>query len=258
MDKVDQLWAGFIRPYAQVDAVVTQHLRYRHMLRTIRDYSGRERSIIGQILSQDVGAAPEQTATLLRDQGELDLAWRMSQLLAEQSGLYPQIAPEYSDAESHYETLDGMVRDLFYVPGVHQGGYPITPDFWFELSSQATESLAMLRQVSQRATQRYLDGMIAQTEREIVLQAIIALAALLLCAASFWIMQVRVVGPINRIIDALTRATRGEPARFEGAGGSGRKSAGAAGAAGAAAANQPRYRRTARPGKHIWRGGGRA
>jgi signal transduction histidine kinase/ActR/RegA family two-component response regulator/HAMP domain-containing protein len=219
MDQVERLWAGFIRPYAGVDAVVTLHLRYRHMLRTIMDYTGRERSIIGQVISQDAGAAPEQTATLLRDQGELDLAWRMSRLLAEQSGLYGAIALEYSDAESHYQTLDGMVRDLFYVPGVHRGGYPITPDFWFELSSQASESLAMLRQVSQRATQRYLDGMIAQTEREIAVQSAIALAALLLCAASFWIMQARVIGPINRIIDALTRVTRGEPARFEGAGG---------------------------------------
>jgi signal transduction histidine kinase/ActR/RegA family two-component response regulator/HAMP domain-containing protein len=215
MDEVERLWISFIRPFTNIDAVVTQHLRYRHMLRTITDFSGRERSIIGQVLSQNTGATPEQTAMLLRDQGELDLSWRTSRLLAEQSGLYPDISAEYSDAESHYATLDGMVRELFYVPGAHRGGYPIGPDFWFELSSQASDSLVVLREASQQATRRYLDELIAQTEQTIALQALVALAALLLCAASFWIMQARVIGPINHIVEALTRATRGEPARID-------------------------------------------
>jgi signal transduction histidine kinase/ActR/RegA family two-component response regulator len=214
MSDVEALWVQFIRPFANIDATVTQHLRYRHMLRTITDYSGRERSIIGQVLSQRGPATPEQTAELLRAQGVLELAWSTSRLLAEQSGLYPQIAAEYEDAESHYATLGDMTHDTFYVPGARRADYPIGPDLWFELSSQASESLGILRHASEAATRSYLDAMIAQSQRAIATQGLLALLALALCVACFWVILARVIGPINRIVDALTRTTRGEDVVF--------------------------------------------
>jgi signal transduction histidine kinase/ActR/RegA family two-component response regulator len=214
MSGAEALWVQFIEPFTRIDATVTQHLRYRHMLRTITDYSGRERSIIGQILSQRGPASAEQTAELLRAEGVLDLSWRTSKLLARQSGLYAEIAPEFDDAESHYATLAGMTSSSFYIPGARRSDYPIGADLWFELSSQASESLALLRQASQAATRRYLDAMLAEARQAIAIQSLVTLIALALCIASFWVILARVIGPINRIVDALMRATRGETVVF--------------------------------------------
>jgi signal transduction histidine kinase/CheY-like chemotaxis protein len=216
MGDIAQLWAAFTQPFTNVDPVITQHLRYRHLLRAITDYTGRERSIIGQILSENADPTPEQTAELLRTQGILEQDWALTRTIAEQSGLYDGIAAEYVDAESHYATVHDMTREMFYVPGVRRGNvvYPIGPDFWFELSSQASESLAALRDASRQATQTYLGDVIARTERAILTQILISIAALLLCAASFWVIAVRVIGPIGRIVDALTRASRGEGVDF--------------------------------------------
>jgi signal transduction histidine kinase/ActR/RegA family two-component response regulator len=216
MSDAEGLWVAFTAPFTGVDAVITQHLRYRHLLRAITDYTGRERSIIGQILSESVHPTPEQTAQLLRGQGILEQDWALTRLIAEQSGLYPAIAAEYVDAESHYATVHDMTREMFYVPGQRRGRavYPIGPDFWFELSSQASESLAALRAVSRDATRAYLDQIIASTERAIFVQVLVSLVAFGLCAASFWLIVAQVIGPIGRIIDALTRATRGESVDF--------------------------------------------
>jgi signal transduction histidine kinase/ActR/RegA family two-component response regulator len=214
MSGAEALWIEFIDPFARIDATVTLHLRYGHMLRTITDYSGRERSIIGQILSQQGPATPEQTAELLRAEGVLDLSWRTSRLLARQSGLLAEIAPEFEDAESHYATLVGMTRSSFYIPGARRADYPIGADLWFELSSQASESLGLLRQASQAATRRHLDAMLAEARQAIAIQSLVTLIALGLCIASFWVILARVIGPINRIVDALMRATRGEAVAF--------------------------------------------
>ncbi|QGZ93422.1 ATP-binding protein [Terricaulis silvestris] len=217
MTDVENLWLGFVRPFSNDDAVLTQHLRYRHMLRTITDYTGRERSIIGQLLSENVNPSLEQTAELLRGQGMLDQSWRLSRLIADESGLYPAIAAEYNDAESHYATLHDMTREMFYVQGArYRGVYPIGPDLWFELSSQASESLAALRDASRNATRAYLDDMIAKIERTIFLQVLISLLALALCGAGFWLIMARAIRPIDRIVDALTRAVRGEAVDFAG------------------------------------------
>ncbi len=215
MTDVEYVWLGFIGPFTTIEPVVTQHLRYRHVLRTITDYTGRERSIIGQILSQNSAPTPAQTADLLRAQGILEISWRTSRTIAEQSGLYPAIAGEYADAESHYATMADMTRDMFYVPGAARvASYPIGPDLWFELSSQAAESLAVLREASLVATSRYLDDMIEGIERAILLQILISLVALALAAAGFWLVLARVVRPIKQIVNALTRAMRDEPVDF--------------------------------------------
>lgn len=216
MSDVEQLWVAYTRPFTNVDPVITQHLRYRHLLRAITDYTGRERSIIGQVLSEGVYPSPQQTAELLRAQGILEQDWALTRLIAEQSGLFPAIAAEFVDAESHYATVHDMTREMFYVPGrgLGRAHYPIAVDFWFELSSQASETLAVLRDASRRATQSYLDASIASTERAILIQLLISLAALALCAASFWVIAAHVIGPIGRIVDALTRATKGESVDF--------------------------------------------
>ena len=214
MNDVERLWLGFIGPFTRIDATVTQHLRYRHMMRTIMDYSGRQRSVIGQILTQRGPATAEQTADLLLAKGVLQLSWSTSRLLAEQSGLFDEIAPQYEDAESHYATLRDMTQGVFYVPGARRADYPIDAGLWFELSSQAAESFSLLSDASQAATQRNLDAMIGDARRAIAVQVLIALVALGLCAASFWVMLGRVIGPINRIVDALLGATRGETVAF--------------------------------------------
>ena len=216
MIDAERLWVAFTTPFMKVDPIIAQHLRYRHLLRAIIDYTGRERSIIGQILSESAHPTPEQTAQLLRLQGVLEQDWALTRLIAEQSGLYPAIAPAYVDAESQYATVHDMTRDMFYVPGQRRGRatYPIGPDFWFELSSQASETLTALRSASRAATQAHLDRVIGATERAILIQLLVSLAALALCAASFWVIVAHVIGPIGGIVDALTRATRGESVDF--------------------------------------------
>ncbi|MEJ0060421.1 MAG: PAS domain S-box protein [Terricaulis sp.] len=215
MAETETLWVSFVSHFTAIDPVVTQHLRYTHLLRTIVDYAGRERSLVGQIIARNVDATPAQTALLLRGEGVVDLSWRMSRVVAEQSGIYEEIAPYFVDAKSHYDTLQGMLEEMFYVPGArYGGGYLITADLWFELSNQAFDSFAALRGESRTAMQAYVDQLISETERGIVLRVFWLVVALMLCALSFWVVISRVIRPINEIVEALVRAMRGENVPF--------------------------------------------
>jgi len=213
--ETQNLWIGFVRHFTRIDPIVTEQLWYKHFLRTITDYSGRERSLIGQLIVENADPTPEQVAQLLRGQGVTEESWQMARVLAEQSGLYTSIAPYYTDARSHYSTMHDMIQDMFYVPGARHGEtYPIGVDLWFELSNQASDSLSALRDASIKQTQKYAQGLIDSAEREIAIQAAVFLLALLLCAYSFRVIARRVVRPINAIVDALLRATRGESVEF--------------------------------------------
>ena len=73
--ETQNLWIGFVRHFTEIDPVATEHLWYKHFLRTITDYSGRERSLIGQLIVENADPTPEQIAQLLRgtrrDRGKL-------------------------------------------------------------------------------------------------------------------------------------------------------------------------------------------
>jgi PAS domain S-box-containing protein len=111
--------------------------------------------------------------------------------------------------------MHDMIQDMFYVPGARHGEtYPISVDLWFELSMQASDSLSTLRDASIKQTQKYTQNLIVETERQIVVQAAVFLLALLLCAYSFRVIVRRVIRPINTMVDALMKATRGENVEF--------------------------------------------
>src|SRR5262249_16978516 len=134
---VDDLWLAFVRPYSNLDAVVTQELDYDSAIHIIYDYSGRERSLVGQVLSSGADATPIAIGELNRGQGMLDANWRNSYVLASQGGFYGAIRARYADAKSQYDTLHGMLHEAFYGQGAgRHNALPISADLWLELSDQ--------------------------------------------------------------------------------------------------------------------------
>jgi len=214
LTQTQDLWTGFIRHFTDIDPIVTQHLRYKHLLRIITDYTGRERAIIGRLIVENADPTPKEFAELLHGQGVIELGWMMNRLLADQSGLYPAVDVYYKEAQSHYQNLHGMVRDIFYLPGAKRNSpYPIGADLWLELSTQATESLDDLKAASVTETQRYVKTLENDSWRTITLQGLFFLFVLLFCAYSFRVIGQRVLSPIEQMIDALLAAMRGEPSR---------------------------------------------
>jgi signal transduction histidine kinase len=211
LDQTRVLWLGFVGHFTSINPLVTQHLRYKHFMRLITDYTGKERAIVGKLIVENASPTPEDFTELLRAQGTLEVAWDISHLLAEQSGLYPGIASYYKDAKSHFLTLHDMTRSFFAVPnGQRKVTYPISAELWLELSAQATESLDTLKAVSFTEAQRYLEELETNIRQAIFSYSLFLLFALGLCIYSFWVISRRVVRPINVMIEALLNATAGK------------------------------------------------
>lgn len=209
--QTQDLWVEFSKHFVDIDPVVTQHLRYKHFLRVVSDYTGRERAIIGRLIVENSDPTPDELSQLLRGQGVIELSWKFMAVLADQSGLYASIAPYYIDAKSHYQTLYGMTRDIFYVPGRHGVPSPISIDLWLELSAQARDSFGALKEVSLKEIRNYVAMLEMRAQQAIVLHALLLLFTLALCGYSFRVITRRVIRPINAMVKALLDATEGKP-----------------------------------------------
>lgn len=209
----DGLWQWSAARHASIDPIATLHMRYKSSLRAIRNYAGQERSEIAQLVSANAAPNVREVATFLRRKGAMDELWALNRSAAEQSGLYDEVASAYSDAVSHYLTVQGMLDATFYDPS-KSVALPIGPDLWFEIATQAADSLDTLNQVSKDAAQTYLRQLVEKTRERTALHIVFSSLALIFCGACFWLVVVRVIRPINGIVDALVRTMRGERAEF--------------------------------------------
>lgn len=210
--ETEELWMNFIGHFTDTNPTVTQHLRFKHFLRLITDYTSRQRSIIGRLLVENSYPTAEESAELLRNQGSIKLSWKMSNIIGRQSGLMDALSSYYDDANSHYQTMTGMMHDMFYVLDPRHGNsYPIDINLWFELSDQNADSLNALKEATFKEARRYVVTLEKEAQRSILLHIFLLLSAFILCAYSFWIITRRVIRPIHGMVEALVGAIDGKP-----------------------------------------------
>jgi signal transduction histidine kinase/ActR/RegA family two-component response regulator len=208
--QTQSMWMQFVKRFAYMDTTVMLHVRFKYMLGLVMENAGRQRSIIGRLLAENLDATPDQQAHLLKWEGKTDMAWSVADTLADQGGLYPAIAPYFQDAQSHYLTVHDMMKDI-YVPGAHHGAaYAMNSEFWLDMANQTTDSFNALKDAALKQTQNYVNAFEIRARHMILYQSILLLFALALCGYSFQIVIYRVIRPINSIVEALINATQGK------------------------------------------------
>ncbi len=216
IEQTEDLWDVIINDFADVDPVVSAQMRFKHFLGIAMEYTGRERSVIGRLIEQNAVATPEELTQLLRWQGIVDYFWSSVNLVADQSRLGPALMPYLKDAKSDYDNVYDMAQSSFLVPGIQrQKPYPINGALWLELSTQSNDSLYALKDVVLKETRRYVSVLEAEVRQEILIRSLALLFTLILCGYSFWVVLVRVLRPINTMIEALIAATLGKPVSRE-------------------------------------------
>lgn len=208
------LWAEFMSKFNTIDPRVTLQNQIKFFLGSITEEAGAERALIGRFLVENSVPTPEEQARLIRGQGKLELDWQIISSLAGQSGQQATIGPFLTDAHSQYLNLYDMIRVLFYVPGEKMTPpYPISPDLWLELATQATDSLYALNDAALKASRALINGQEREVWNSILLRICVLAVSLALCLASFRVVTKRVLQPIQEIIEALLRTSRGEEAQ---------------------------------------------
>lgn len=205
------LWMNFIGHFDDVDPAVAMQIRLKYFLGMITEYTGQQRATIGHLLVRNRAASQQETANLLRWQGKVELSWATADQLGTLARLYPAIQPAYKDARSQYANLFDMMKNIFYVPGPNvKPPYPISVDFWLELSTEATDSLYTFKTAALKASQTYVQGLEESAVAAIILRLAVLLSSLGLCFYSFRIVTTRVLKPIQELVDALLSTSEGK------------------------------------------------
>lgn len=211
--EIHRLIESYSRPYLPLDSTVAQQMIFKHVIGEITEYAGRENAVLGRLITENRLPSPALQEELLVWRGRVEYGWELAHQIAISSDMSLALAPYLEEAESHYFITFEQVKNIFYVPMQsfnNDTAYPISIEMWLQLASQAVESLVAMKDASLEENQRYIDRMMDDAEYAIVISLILFACALLLSTYSWWIILARVIRPVNSMVDALYKATRGE------------------------------------------------
>lgn len=204
------IWMEFAGHFSQIDAHITLQMRFKHILSTIMEYSGRERTLFSRLIVENAAITPQEQADMLRWRGNIEQSWNICAIIAGQSGLAPAITPYLNEAKSQFLTLQDMVGDDFFLSQqqspIH---YPISIDLWFELSNNISDSLHILKDAVKKQTTAYMQAHEERARMNILVNLVLLLIALILCGFSFRVITNRVLLPVHGMVEALYSVMQG-------------------------------------------------
>lgn len=205
---------AFSKHFITIDPVVTLHTRFKYMLSSIMEYTGRESAIIGRLITQSGNPTLQEQAQLLQWKGMATFGWEICKELMDESNLVAT-RPAFVDTESHYHATYDMVDAIFYTSQTSPGTtYPISPELWLELATQVSDSFISLKNTTLKETALYIETLETQAERAIAIHIALLLITLVLCGITFYMVTQRVIMPINTMVGALINTIHGKEVTF--------------------------------------------
>ncbi len=143
--------------------VVGQLAALKHFAWVMSEYGGRERAIVGGVISSGSRMSAEQLRTLSGYRGRVETAWDTVRDVAATSALQSAIGPAMEEAEAIYFGSFQETREAVYQAGTESAAYRLSTVEWIEAATAAIDSLLALDAAISQSWQDYGEGLEGRT-----------------------------------------------------------------------------------------------
>ena len=213
MDLIGQINALILshsRSMQNIDATVSRYMIFKNFVWELTEYAGQENALIGKVIVERKSMTLEEQNALISLRERIEYGWEIVRNFSLDDSLTDALTPYMDEAESHYFESFSSIKNFFYLPASDSSSYPISVGMWLELASQAVDSLLALQDTALQETQNHIDQIEYEAKREIIASVIIFFCALALSLYCWSVIVLRVTRPVNAMVNALFKVTRGE------------------------------------------------
>ena len=184
-----------------------------HSLWQMSEYAGRERAIIGGVISANKRLSLEQLETLFKYRGKVEEASKSA------SNLLKGAKDELKEANREINTIFSgeyeLIRKKIYEVGmpllkqnvatadVKSAIYPLNSATWLKNSTRAIDTILHMQDVAAKDATRITELTRKKLEDEIRIDAILVLISLLLGGAGFYVLFFKVVRPLDQMTNTM-------------------------------------------------------
>ena len=182
----------------------------KHAVWTMSEYAGRERAIVGGLISGGTAMSPAATQRLTELRGRVEQAWTGVRIYLAKEVAAPEITAAAERVKEEFFGTFQEVRAQVYAAGQKGSDYPVDGAEWIAAATRAIDSLLELSRAASVASTRLAESAEGDSVWSMGVNGTVLLAAALLTVLAFWIVLKRVVGPVNRLTGGMRALADGD------------------------------------------------
>lgn len=199
------IYSGY---HQNVSPMINQQVTFKYFVWTLAENTGMEYAIIGQLIENNRwpdAMEKERLASLSR---QIEYDWVSLRKLALSNEIAKKLSSHIEEANTQYfftfEQINQLLNDA---PAGSTPDYLISTEMWLGLSSQVVDSLLALQDEILKETRTNVAEMQLVAKRKIQFSITIFICAVLLSIYFWRIIVLRIIRPINTMVDTLYNAS---------------------------------------------------
>ncbi|NET71351.1 MAG: HAMP domain-containing protein [Sphaerospermopsis sp. SIO1G2] len=192
---------------ASTNAELGRQAKLKHFSWLMSEYAGRERAIVGGLISANRGITEKKLVTLAKYRGIVESGWNIVQKLSAASNASVLETVRITGQE-FFSTYD-KVRNAFYDAAINGEPLPLTAKEWITVSTNAINTILATQQASTEETTAYIDALLHQAFLGLLMNAALLIAALCISAYAMYVVIRNVTTPINQLTNCMHQLANG-------------------------------------------------
>jgi len=183
----------------EADATLGQKSEIKHFAWLMSEYAGRERAIVGGIISSGKKITQDQLVTLSTYRGRVEEAMETVERLSEELG--SEFIESEKTARNVYFGSFNKVRESFY--NNKSDKYDLEVGQWIDEASRAINTLLDIGKVATEEGHEYIEELSSEANSKFTIMIIAGVICILIISFSLYNIINRVIKPINNMVSQM-------------------------------------------------------
>nr|MBX2833583.1 methyl-accepting chemotaxis protein [Micavibrio sp.] len=194
---------------AKIDARLGAQMQMQHASWVMSEYAGRERAVIGGLLSSRKYMREDKLQQLSLFRGYVENAWD-TLLKLSHSDDDPELHAAINTAKDHYFGSFQPLRKSIYEAGIEGEDYPITAKEWIKQSTAAIDTLLGVQKASFHETQNYVEQIGAESFKKLAFSGSLIVVSLMIGLTALFVTLQKILKPLANMTDAMNKLSDGD------------------------------------------------
>ena len=191
------------------DAGLSQQTQMKHFAWVMSEYAGRERAVIGGMLSANTALNSARHEALAKFRGRVENAWDSTEKLA-RTNHDEGVLRAIKNAETVYFGTFQPTREAIYEAGIEGEDYPLKPKEWIDQSTAAIDTILGIQAASIEETKKHVQTLKNEALTALIFSGIIILIGVVLGTIALLVIVNKVLKPLENMTNAMNTLSNGD------------------------------------------------
>lgn len=209
---IQQLRSDFSRQLPVIGTLASNQMQLSAIVGTVTEYASREYTVLAKIIAENEYPDYALQEQLALWRGRIGYGWDMMQYVAAGSVWTSRALPIIEAAENQYfETFDDIKLIFAKIPpNAAKPDYGVSVGNWIESSTKTISAIYDMNEMVMDLDAQFRKSVQKDAQFSIAISAIMFLLAISLSVYLWQMFVLRVIAPLNNMVDSLYRTAHGQ------------------------------------------------